>query len=207
MDAASYLYRAAAALVCATFLTASQAVADPPYCGEPKPMMPPGVTLEMALYDAKSASVSLTVPIPIHSANLEGISLSDGSITIDLYWPDPNLGSARVSLPPLRADQPPRGEVQLVCGNRNMGLINFKLSEGNPSLESPDRDVADCIEELDRDGRFELTLVQNGSSRIIARGQVALRTARSQAIQFVESELARGAAGRCEFEPLEIVVT
>ena len=194
-------------VLCLTMSGAAAAAPDPPVCGAQGFTTAGGVRIDATIYGRLGASISLTAPIPTSGIRWNGAGYNaDGNVEVHFTWPDtadfPGESYSRLSLPQITGIGPEsRGTLQFMCGARNMGLMNYSLSRSGVSLESRERDITDCVDELERDGTYRISFEQGGVSHTLLRGRIALPGARLEATRYVQREVARGEAGMCSFTP------
>jgi hypothetical protein len=199
--------RSAATMVLIAAACANTAVplrAALPVCGAEELRTTDGAVIGALIYDRSSAEVSLRFPLGMRDVRNSSFRFeSDGELELRYGWPvgdfaeDARFVWSRLS----ENGRDARGTLQFECGNRNMGLLNFPVNFGQPTRGSEDQDIADCIHELDRNGRFSVVIDQRNVPRQLKTGRIALRAARRRAERHIEGELARAEAGLCTIPP------
>lgn len=164
-----------------------------------------GIRVAVRLDLFRTARIELRLPIPTRNLMAGPHRFQeDSALLISTEWP---RGPAPMTGGVVWGGYPdpfglPGGTLQLSCGRRNMGLVNFSINLGPPSMTSPGEDLRACIEELERDGAYALSFDRRGTARTFLRGTLRLSAARRAAERYAARAFARADAGQCVLEDL-----
>lgn len=197
-------------LLASTITAAAPAAGDLPACGERQLVMPDGIQIAIRVQqdpflESNTASLYLRLPLATrHKVADTHTFTADSAIIINVDMPrgraERQTGFAWGAL---RAPDMFRGgTLQLSCGRRHMGLVNFHLSLGMLSSTSTREEIENCVDELERDGAYALSFDRRGISRPLLHGSFNLRAAWRAAERYAMRERRRADAHACEIRDL-----